>query len=143
MEIIIRKNLKSDENFILNSFLKSFRSNEQAKDIANKFYFEVLEQKIKRVLKQEDRCFVAVNSEDPDQIFGYILFKDLGGVLILDYVYTKDVFRGLKIATALINKVGTEGRQTIINTTKADTTRKKVLCQKLKSQYCPFLLFEE
>lgn len=142
MEIILRQNLKDDTNFILNSFMKSFRDNEQNKHIANRFYYDVLQAKLKRVLEQKDRAFVACNAEDPEQIFGYILYKKTADSLIIDYVYVKDIFRQQGLANALIAKVQPAQYKDVINTTLADTARKRAMAQKLKAQFCPFLLFD-
>jgi len=50
---------------------------------------------------QRASCVVACNAEDPDQIFGYLVFEKQHDRPCIHYLYVKEKFRKLGIAHAL------------------------------------------
>lgn len=145
MDVYIRKAINGDQNLILNSFLKSWRNSDFAKDINNSTYFKYLEQIIKNKLLNSD-INVACDPENPTQIFGWIISKTYKSgeqkILAIDYVWVKEIWRDAKIAQALINNLEPAGKS-VINTVRAEGTRNRHLCKLYKSQHNPFLFFKE
>ena len=138
LNIYIRSILANDVNFILNSFLKSFKKSNLAKDVNNQTYYNFLQAKIKQKFKTH-QILVACSYDDPNQIFGYVIFCELENKAIaIDYIYVKEIFREMKIANALIDKLNTENK-IVYNTVLAESSRSKHIAKKLKSIYNPFL----
>lgn len=139
MNIYIRTNLETDLNFITNSILKSARKNKQFSDISNSVYFNHLETIIKKRLNNS-QCLVACNHEDAWQVFGYIIFRRIENVVIIDYIYVKELYRDLDISKALINALQIKENDIVYNTILAENVKAKHLAKSVKAIYDPFLL---
>ena len=94
----------SDKSFIFNSWLKSFRNSPFAKPMPNEPYYKNHKQIIEKLLKKS-KVLIAANPSDPLQIFGYIVYEELGDVKILHYVYVKYSFRKFGIAKNMVNSI--------------------------------------
>jgi len=98
MRAVTRLADPSDLNFILNSFLKSLRAYPAFEHIPNDIYY--VEQKI--VLEEyisANRPIILCNSEDPDQIFGYIIGSTNK---CTNFVYIKYPYRRFGFGTRLM-----------------------------------------
>jgi len=51
------------------------------------------------------RILAACDREDPDVIYGYIVFEKIDGVALIHYVYVKRPFQNFGIANAMIDMV--------------------------------------
>ena len=101
----IREKIASDNNFILNSWLKSYKDVE--KIIPNDIYYREHAKLIQSALKDKN-IFVAVSEDDATQIIGYICYETqqlLPTIPILHYVYVKYPYRHLGVARALVNPI--------------------------------------
>jgi len=98
----LRVAVAEDISFIFNSWLKSYRNSNQAHLVCNSIYFSEQHKLIERLVK-DSKVIVACNNEDPTQLYGYICAGNIEGIFCLHYLYVKHSFRGLGIATALIN----------------------------------------
>lgn len=94
----IRESGEKDNSFIINSWLKSIRETYPFTQICNDIFYSNHEKKIHQILEQSS-TLVAVNCEDPDHIFGYIVYQQPA---VIHYLYVKQPFRKLKIASSLI-----------------------------------------
>lgn len=133
MQAITRLADPSDLNFILNSFLKSLRAYPAFEHIPNDIYY--VEQKI--VLESyimASRPIILCNSEDPDQIFGYII-----GVpnVCTNFVYVKYPYRKFGFAKRLLLTLHTDELKSPL---KASYTCRNwgLLSKKFNHVYSPY-----
>lgn len=103
---------KSDINFILSSWLKSFYSSKYNL-INDQFFFAPDYWKYMKLLIQhiinKSLITVLVNPEDTDQIYGWACYQIIDSKLIIHWVYVKYTFRklgfGKHIYNALLNLI--------------------------------------
>lgn len=95
---------EGDTNFILSSWLKSFRDSEFAKEMSNAVYFAGHQRLVKDAIARS-RIVVAVNPGDPRQIYGWICFEQKGDYQVLHYFYVKEIYRGFGLGTKLFNYI--------------------------------------
>ncbi len=93
MKAVIRKADKSDLNFILNSFLRSQRSNKRFENVVNELYFPE-QSRILQELLMGSKTYILCNSEHPDHLFGYIIGvpDKLTHFVYIKYPYRKTGF---------------------------------------------------
>lgn len=96
-----------DLNFLLSSFLKSFRNSDESRQMSNEVFFDTYKPLWFQVL-QNSLVVVASNPEDPSQIYGYAVYQSIGGVRVLHWVYVKFTFRHLGIAKRLFEHVDSD-----------------------------------
>jgi hypothetical protein len=94
---------ESDFNFILNSWLLSFRNSPFAKNLTNEKYYSA-QQPICIHLMNASTILVACSPEEPKQIFGYIVAQPAPNAVEgawVHYCYVKNLYRRMGIATSL------------------------------------------
>lgn len=90
----------TDTNFILKSWLTTFKNTGPAVSrMLDQEYFDVYQKIVKNILNYATTT-ICCDSEEPDVIWGYIVYSDQA----IHYVYTKETFRNLGVATHLISK---------------------------------------
>ena len=95
-----------DVPFIINSWLRSYwKATAHNQGIAKNAYYTYHHKLVEKAVKDE-LIFVAVNTHDSEQIFGWCCFKDQYEMHILHYIYVKQPFRRFGIAQALLNSIG-------------------------------------
>jgi GNAT superfamily N-acetyltransferase len=94
----------SDHNFIMNSWLKSWR-NGPPRQLPNEQYYREQTFVVQQILANS-RVVVACNPEDETQIFGYIVAQDSPAARFVHYLYVKQPYRRLGIARALVKETG-------------------------------------
>lgn len=100
MSLKIRPAREADHNFILATWLKSFRELGTSRPVPEaSIYFKEHQRKIKDRLAS-DKCLVA-STDDEDQICGFMCYSDD----VIHYVFVKTVFRGYGVANALLDRV--------------------------------------
>lgn len=104
-QVQIRTANESDVPFIFNSWLKSYRSSNAAKNISNPVYFDFHHKLLENIL-QRSNVLVLCDTADTAQVFGYIVAQDLDGVKVLHYAYVKFAFRGMGLANMLLTEAG-------------------------------------
>ena len=102
LPITIRPANASDIGFIFNSWLKSFRNSDFAINISNEIYYAEHHKVIESLLKNYN-VLVAVNSDDLNQIYGFICGGHTENILTIHYVYVKHTFRKMGIGELLLN----------------------------------------
>jgi hypothetical protein len=95
-----RDAVATDLPFIMNSWLRSWRDSDFAKLMKNEVFYENYEPFIKGIL-QRANVLVACSVDDPDQIFGYIVYEN---PQIVHYVYVKTVYKKLGLAKSLFKR---------------------------------------
>jgi ribosomal protein S18 acetylase RimI-like enzyme len=138
LTIKVRRALEADAPFIFNSWLKSYRFGDLARNCDNAVYFNEHHKVIERLLK---RCetFIACAESDPATIYGYICFERVEGMLVVHYVYVKHTFRNMGIAKELMKETAHVPEQTAaLYTHHAEIARKLQI--KLNLVYHPYIL---
>lgn len=102
-QISVRPALPGDFNFVISTWLKSYKSSSYfAKRIRNSIFFFYHHEVVSRLLSREDtKVFIACDLVDPNVIYGYLVQGSHEGVDLVHYVYVKSAFRGLGIARSL------------------------------------------
>jgi len=102
LPIDIRPKYQDDDGFIYATWLRSYRFGSRfAKGINNTTFFREHTKIIKYILdKKTTRCLIACLSDDPKVILGYCVFE-VGESPVIHYVYVKEAFRKMGIATRL------------------------------------------
>lgn len=133
----VRSMQQGDRNFILNSWLKSFRNAPSVNGMENPAYFHEQSKVITELL---DNCAVlmAVDPKDNDSIFGYLVYQWADGQFVIHYVYTKHTFRNKGVAQYLIHKAGFALGETAAWYTHATKTSPRV-AYKFRCIYNPFI----
>jgi hypothetical protein len=104
LPLSIRDVEQGDINFIFNSWLQSFRSGLMPKKVDSTIYFSEHHKLIERILKRAP-CLVAVNPDDPTQIYGYVAYEKIDGIFVLHYVYVKHPFRAMGVMRQLFKAI--------------------------------------
>jgi len=94
----------TDEDFVFSSWLSSWRNSKWAGVIPNHLFADVTRVAVNQLLGRGAKVLMATNPDDPQQLLGYVCFEP--GVI--HYCFTKDVVRGLGVATALLLASGTD-----------------------------------
>lgn len=103
LPIKIRPATDQDVAFILNSWLKSYREHGPiAQHVSNTIYFASHHKILQKVIKRAT-TLVAVNENDDSQIYGYAVGERIEGHFVIHFVYVKQGFRKMGIATSLYN----------------------------------------
>jgi ribosomal protein S18 acetylase RimI-like enzyme len=107
-EVSLRPAHAADTAFVVDSWLKSFRSS--SGDVPGPIYWRSHREVVDALL-QRANVLVACNPEDASQIFGWAAFEKRAGVLVLHYLYVKEPFRRYGIATRLLRTLSAKGCQ--------------------------------
>ena len=140
MPIRLRKATEEDIPFIFNSWLKSYRKSEFAKDITATVYFSE-HHKVLRRLIDTSQVIIACNQDSPDQIYGWICAGMTDGIFTLHYLYIKKPFRNFGIAKNLLNAF--EHDPTFASVCTHVTRHGSKLASKYNFVYHPYIAFPE
>ncbi len=101
-----------DIPFIKNSWLTSYRNSTYAWKIPNPVYFHEHGALISNMISKSN-ILVAVNQDDEDQIFGFIVFEPhkITNTSVIHYLYVKSAYRHGQIATELLDEVMYQSEQ--------------------------------
>ncbi len=105
LPISIREADQSDVSFIFSSWLKSFQLGAMTRFVERTIYFNEQHKLIERLL-QSSTVLVACDPDDPGQIYGYLCYEQIEGIMCVHYTYTKQPFRALGVAKQLLEKSG-------------------------------------
>lgn len=107
MKIKMRVPTEEDTSFIFNSWLKSYRSSNFAKDQCNTVFFENYKKIVSDIIERS-LITIVCNPEDDNHLYGYIVFENLpGSNLLVHYLYVKHTYRKQGIAKRLVDSVRT------------------------------------
>lgn len=99
LPILIRPYELDDQEFIFNSWLKSFRESPQCEHLNDKIYYSEHHRVIEGILDYAT-TLVAVNPDDPSHIMGYLVY--VPWPFVLHYCFTKSLFRKLGVQRKLL-----------------------------------------
>lgn len=111
---VIRPAEEGDLNFIRSSWLRTYATSNFRRYMTREVYYTGHGELVDDIL-QRCNALIAANPEDPSQIYAYIVFELYGDVLVLHFVYVKDVYRKLGFCGKLISLLqsGAKSRVTI------------------------------
>lgn len=126
MIVAHRLAVAADWPFVHDAWLESFKTSHAAGPIPMDMYRTVYREVLRRLVERP-RCgtWVAYNSEDHDQVFGFITFEttnDRGHVI--HYVFVKNFCRRMGIATGLLRATGIEPEDPFLYTFKTPAATK-------------------
>lgn len=109
--IKIRSFVPTDTNFILSSWLRSYKEKSQfARRILYSVYFQYHEPVVKFLIKQ-GTVLIAYSEKEPDIIGGYFCFEKTPHEFRGHYCYVRKSMRGLGLARALVQASGMESHE--------------------------------
>jgi GNAT superfamily N-acetyltransferase len=99
---LFRKANQDDLNFIMSSWLKSYRTSTVAKEMKTDAYYRIHNKAILHNLPKFS-VLIACDQYADSEIYGYIVSsRMIGDITLVHYVYVKHQFRGNDIATQLL-----------------------------------------
>jgi GNAT superfamily N-acetyltransferase len=98
MRAIVRKADPADMNFILNSFLRSQRSNKRFENVINEIYFPE-QTRVMHSMLRGSKVLVICNSEHPDHLFGYVVGSP---DKTTHFIYVKHPYRKMGLGRKLM-----------------------------------------
>lgn len=113
-EVLIRYYQDDDKNFILSSWLRSYRNSQFAKKIQPEIYYANHARVVEHMI-QTCTILVACDPTAPYVTYGYICYQPE----LIHYIYVKYPFRKLKIATILLESSLLKPPYIITHLTKA------------------------
>jgi GNAT superfamily N-acetyltransferase len=100
----IREADLGDLAFVLDTIARSLRNSPAYKECSNDVFYSGFRQYIEPAVMSSP-ILVACNPECEDQIYGYISYQQESNSPMLNYVYVKQVYRGMGIGTKLMAAV--------------------------------------
>lgn len=86
-------------SFVVDSWLKSYRSSERAGVVPNNLYNTVYSDAIRQLHERGMSIIIAHNNARPDHILGYLAFERTSdGVPVVHFAFVKDLYREYKPA---------------------------------------------
>ena len=109
-QFTIRAMRASDRNFVLATWLKSYRQSSCGGVLPYRYYRQVYTALINSVLERAN-VLVATAPDDTNAIFGYLVYLPGCGCPGVDdasvvYAFTKQIYRRMGICTALLTAAG-------------------------------------
>lgn len=143
--LLIRPGRPEDANFLFNSWLKSYRRSWFAQRIPNDVFYAQQHLVIEDILNRPlTRVSVITPAGDPDTICGYAVTEAIDGAAskaaIVHYVYVKETFRKLGLATRLLQAAGVGADAQIVFLSHI-TSHFAPLAEKRGYVYNPFVLY--
>lgn len=105
-DLLVRPSTAADAAFILDSWLKSYRT--ALDHVPGPIYWRFQRETVERLLSRSE-VLVACNPESPEQVFGYAVAESRGPVRVIHYLYVKHPFRGMGIGRSLLGLIGGHG----------------------------------
>ena len=138
IQLDVRAATHDDDSFIFNSWLKSYRNSEFAKDMVNDVYFSNHKAIIQKLLESDSTvCTLLVNPDDYMHYYGYVCYTLLPSSKILHYVYVKYNYRKFGLAKRLLNAVLVDDKPNIITHIPRNFNK---LHEKYNLIYNPYIL---
>lgn len=120
--------MKTDLDFLFNSWLKSYRHSNECNAMNNEVFFKRFGKIITKIIG-DSVLIIACNPEDVDQIYGYMVYKNLDDVFVLHYIYVKFPYRKLGIAKRMLEAVADTKKPIVVTFANrwVDSMRHKLL----------------
>lgn len=138
LPIQLRQPHGEDIPFMFNSWLHSYRHSLHVKNISNTVFYGEHHKVLERIMKRSE-AVIACNPEDPNQIFGYIVYERITGILVVHYCYVKQPYRRLGICHQLLNAAGRKKDEPICYTHETFLGNK--ISGRLRALYNPYVVY--
>lgn len=112
MTIAYRNAVVTDVPFIVSSWSRSYKESRSAGMIASDDWESVMHPQIRKVLARSGtRAIVAIESTDPDFLYGWIAGNMSGSIPVVFYTYVKESYRRAGYARGLLRDLGVDPSQ--------------------------------
>jgi len=137
-DVAFRLMRESDKNFIINSWLQSYRNSPTTVSVSNGVYYTFQSRIIETILDYSTPI-MAVDTEDDNIILGYICAQICAmEKMIVDWVYVKHNFKNFGLASALIGEMQEAYPVKVIEYTHQPKVTSKHFLDKLSQNYTVF-----
>jgi len=140
-DVVFRYMQDSDINFILNSWLSSYRNSLPVTHVPNDVYFPE-QKKIIHSLLDNVSVLIIADSEDTSVDIGYIIGERKDNFFIIDWVYVKHLFKNFGLAQTLIHFLAGKDVEKIVFTHQPKETNRyfvDCLSKYYKLEFNPYL----
>lgn len=138
MGFVIRQIQKEDYPIIFNSWLKSYSKDfVKHKNVPSHIYYQGQHILIEKLLENSE-VLVAADEEDQSIVLGYCVGNIVNDVFVVHYLYVKKDFRGMKIATKMLEFAGVKQDSSIVYTHYTPSGAK--FGSKFNAIYHPYIL---
>jgi len=139
-KVTVRESTFKDFGFIYTRWLESYKTSPFARKIKNSIYWVAHKNLIKLMEANPDfTVHIACLKTDPDVILGFLATSKVEDTQVAHYVYVKQDFRKMGVASLMLAKSGLDTKQTTFYTHL--TKHSHWICQKLpKLEYNPYAL---
>lgn len=128
IEVSIRPTVPSDLNFIISSWKKCYKQSATNYWVPSIVYERRQLDTITRLIERGCSILVACNSQDFNEIFGYLVYERIDDVNIAHFLYIKSEQRRQGIGSALMVKAGFDLTDTILVSHTTPYLQKKNFC---------------
>lgn len=139
LPITLRQPHAEDIPFIFSSWLKSYRSSLHVKNISNTVYYGEHHKVLERLMKRSE-ALIACNPEDANQIYGYLIYEKITGILVTHYCYVKQPYRRLGICHQLLSAAGRDKDEPFVYT--HETFLGEKISGRLRAMYNPYVFYQ-
>lgn len=115
-ELLIRPYRESDKDYIMSTWLHTYRNSSRCWHLAAKEYFWYESKRMEFLLENQDVAVLCA-PKHPDVILGWICYKPTKDSIILHYIVIKEEFQGRGLGTAFLKAICNEvlGHEDIVN----------------------------
>jgi hypothetical protein len=103
--VAFRPMAPGDVNFVLDSWLRSYRESPYAGCIPNNRFFDIMHEAVEGLLARGAKVEVACAKHDPDKILGWLCGEIINEELCLHFCYVKDPYRRMGLMTELLDRL--------------------------------------
>jgi|TARA_R110000868_G_scaffold43972_8_gene147503 GNAT superfamily N-acetyltransferase len=141
-EVMITRPVDNDDlSFIFSSWMRSFKQSYTVRPVPSKIYHDNQKQIIEYIIARSE-IIIACNAEDPAHIFGWACYE-IEPIHTLHYVYVKQPYRSMGIASALLIQSYNAKRSASAPTQATHSTKGYTFLQtSFDMIYNPFYLWE-
>lgn len=137
-QIRLRPATEADVPFIFNSWLKCYRHSNNTRGCENPVYFAQHHILLEGLCKRA-RIMIACNENDIAQIYGYVCSETVEDVLVIHFLYVKEMYRKFGVAAILAADAGFKREAPVFYTHR--TFSSETLEKKFAMVYNPYLAY--
>jgi hypothetical protein len=139
LPIALRHTHAEDIPFMFNSWLQSYRHSLHVKNISNTVFYGEHHKILERIMKRSE-AIIACNPIDQTQIYGYLVFERITGVLVVHYAYVKQTYRRLGILKQMLDKAGRAGEEPFVYSHETHIANKIAI--RFRALYNPYVFYQ-
>ncbi len=137
--LLLREATVDDKNFILNSWVKSYRKRgSEAKALKGLVYFEHHPKLVQRLIERSF-ILVACDKNCPEVVWAFVVFEVLPGSIVFHFAYTKSPLRRRGLMRRMLLAIGRDSPPDAEPSHSHETDIGRVLAAKYRSTFNPYL----